>query len=203
MASNKTNGIANQFIGQCQSTCPWIGGTCLHHNPLADKRLHVMPPDDVRFQYLARTRVKSGRSHSICFLGCGIGQYRVTHIISLYIKRIVRHNDTDSILETCTLKSFVPIKDTLRDIRSQMFWHCPTNIEGDRLDRFHQLSTHVGKSIGGLKSPTSNVIDMLYVLLAVTIDDSWRREVTHPPIFTARTHRLIRQQHDGCADHNG
>ena len=37
MAGNETDGIANEFVGKDEGTCPWVGGRGLHPNPLADE----------------------------------------------------------------------------------------------------------------------------------------------------------------------
>ena len=202
MAGNETDGIADEFVRQVKSTGTWVGGRCLHTNPLADERLHVVPPDDVRLQNLAGARVESGRTHGICLFGGSIGEDRITHVVTFNIKGVVRHNDTHGIFEPSPFEGFVPIENALCDIRTQMGGHCTANVERDGLHWLHQFSTHISQGVTGHETPTGDVVGVFHLLLTVTIDEGRCGEIAHTPVFTTGAHRFVGQQHDGCADHN-
>ena len=57
VAGNKADSIANQVFGQIECACLRIDSTRLNYNPLADKRLYIVPLDDVGLENLTRTRV--------------------------------------------------------------------------------------------------------------------------------------------------
>ena len=68
MAGYESGCIAYQGFWQFILACLLVVGSCLHHDPFAQERLHVVPPDDVCLQNLACSRVDDGRTHGVRLL---------------------------------------------------------------------------------------------------------------------------------------
>ena len=170
MASHKTHGISNQLDGELQRTCPGIHRSSLYRNPLADERLHVVPPNDVGLKDFAGAGVNGGGTHGVGLFRGGIGQHGIVHVITFNVQRVIGDNRTHGILEAGTLKGHVPVKYTLDDVGSEMGRHRTANVEVDGLNRFGQLAAHIGCGVLWLQSPSCNVVGMFHLLLFVIVN---------------------------------
>ena len=186
--------VADQAFRQLQGTRLRVGRSRLHHDPFAQQRLHVVPPDDVRLENLARSRVDHGRTHRVGLVRCGISQHRILHVIPLGgdAVRVVAH--LHRVLESGLLESHVPVQDALLDIRPQVLRHGRVDIEHNRLDGLHELPRQISLLVLGLQSPARDVVLFLQLLLRVGIVQARRGEVAHERRLLASRHRDFGEQ---------
>ena len=170
MASHKTHGIANQLDGELQRTCPGIHRSGLYRNPLADERLHVVPPNDVGLKDFAGAGVNGGGTHGVGLFRGGIGQHGIVHVITFNVQCVIGDNRTHGILEAGTLKGHVPVKDTLDDVGSKMSGNRTANVEVDGLNGLGQFAAHIGCGVLWLQSPSCNVAGVFHLLLFVIVN---------------------------------
>ena len=68
VAGNKACSIADHVLRQLILSRRLVICSCLHHDPLAQQRLHIVPPDDVGLQNFTRARVNHRRTHGVGLL---------------------------------------------------------------------------------------------------------------------------------------
>ena len=83
-----------------------------------------------------------------------------------------------------------------------MLWCGTVQIERDGLDGFRQLATQIGCRVLRFQTPTSDVVDVLHLLLFVAILHGRFREVAYAPVFLTTTHGLVGQQENVGFNHH-
>ena len=171
VACHKAHGIAHQLIRQPYSSCFGTYDTGLHCNPFLKHAQHIMPPHDVRFQYLTRTGVEDRGAHGIGFGGGGIGQHGVVHVILIHIHAVRQLPCNDGILESGTFKSSLPILDSLLDIFPPTTGSGVLDVEHNRFGRFHQFTAKVTLPVFRFRfqTPAGDERFLVYTLLTVTV----------------------------------
>ena len=202
MACHKTHGITHQFIRQPCSSCFGTYDTGLHCNPFLEHAQHIMPPHDVRFQYLARTGVEDRGAHGIGFGGGGVGQHGVVHVILIHIHAVRQFLGYDSILESGTFKSSLPILDSLLDIFPPTTGSGVLDVEHNRLGRFHQFTAKVTLPVFRFRfqTPAGDEGFLVYTLLTVTVIQQRIGKVTYARTIQTSHHRFLRQQQQRGTD---
>ena len=198
MASNKTHGISHQLIREFDAACFGTNGSGLHGNPFLKHAQHIMPPHNIRLQYLARARIEDRRPHRISFGRSGISQHRIINIVHIHSHAIGDFLCKDGVFESCTFKSYLPVFDTLLYVFSPTIGSRVLNIENNRFGRFDKFTAQITFAIlrFGLQTPTGNELFLIHPLLSVTVIQQRISEVTYARIIQTTDHRCFRQQHE-------
>ena len=201
MTGYKAYSIANQLFGQSHTACLRVLCSRLYLDPLTDKWLYVMPPNDICFQDLTCTRVDNRWTHGIGFGRCGISQHRVAHVITHLRQAIGIIKHLNGILKTSPLKCLIPICHTFFNIWTQVFGYGLVDIKHDGLNWFYQFATQIGGSIRWNETPTSDIVFGFYLVLIVVVLDVWGGEISHTGILLTTLHGIFWQERERRTHH--
>jgi len=203
VASHKAGSVTNEFLRQLERPGTRVCGRGLHHNPLANERLHVVPPYYISLKDFAGTWVEHRGSHRVGFLRGIVGEHRILRVVAVVVETVGVVEHPHGIFKSRFLEGHVPIGDTFLDIWAQMGGHGLVHVEHDGLHRFGQFATHIGGGVSRYESPASDIVGVSHRLLMVVKLCALRREVPHSPVFLASCHLLLGQKDDGRRHHHG
>ena len=203
VACHETCGVAHQAVGQFGRACGRIGGTGLHHNPFAQERHHVVPPDDVGFYDFACARVNGGWPHGVRLGRGGIGEHRVFQVVAFGSHAVGVFFHSDGIFESGFFECYVPVQDAFADVWPQLFGRGGVEVEHDGLLGLDEFTAQISAFVGGFQSPAGDVLLGLEFLLAVGITQAFGGEIDHTVADFAAGHGSLRKQAERGTDHYG
>ena len=195
--------IIDESVGNLRLSHSRVDSSGLHLQPACEQRAHVVPPDDVGFEYLAASRVYDTGSHGIGLFGCGVCEHGVLHVIVLTLYAVCHVGSHDGIFKSCLLKGYLPVFYALAYGRLDGRWYALVEVEDDGLDRFHEFAPHVCLFVFGFESPAVDEVLGLDVLLVVGVAEAALCEVAHSLVLLSSLHGGLVEQIDGRGDDNG
>ena len=120
--------------------CTLIQWSTLCKIPLCQEVHHIMIPTDMTFNNLTTTRVNDTRAVCVLNLSWKITKNVETSIINTHCWIVRPLLCLYCILKTSSLKSNIPILNTLHQIRNPLLWCSWVDIEYNRLNRLYELS---------------------------------------------------------------
>ena len=196
VAGHEAHGIADEAVGQVKLASRRVVGSRLHLHPLADERLHVVPPDDVGLDDFARARVDGRGSHCVGLLRGHVGKHRAGHVVAFLREAVGEVLHANHVLKPCPLKRRIPIEDASFDVGSQMGRNGLVDIDGDGFHRFHELPAEVGGGVRRFESPSRDVAFRFHALLRVGVLQSRSGEIADALVFLAPRHRMLGQERE-------
>ena len=194
MGRNKTDRTRHIGIAKPVGTGTGIDRPRLHPHPGVQQSHHIMPPHDIGFDNLSGTRIDHRRSHGVGTLGSRISNHRITYIVDIEIRIILRGIfSNDRIFKAGSFKRHLPIENTCLDFLAPLSRSSRIDIKHDRFHRLDQLSLFVLFHIFGFgfQTPAVYQFPFLHRLLLIVKIDMRSGEKTYARIGKTRTHRFF------------
>ena len=194
--ANKTDELSHKFVIEFHALSTFVEWTTLCHIPFGEQVHNIVIPAYMTLNNLTRTWVDDMWTVGILYFCRQIAKYAITSIINTHVLVVLWPFLTnDGILETCSLKGYVPVVDTLNEIRNPFLWSCWVDIIYNLLLRFYELTLSVCFLVFWYKTiASSNLFTLCSVLIIVEIGDICG-EISHTLVPQTLTHRFFRKKY--------
>ena len=166
--------------------CACVDSGSLDKSPIVQQRHHIVIPYHIGGQYLSSAWVNIARTHRIGNVGNSIFHTIIAHVIGVEVGIILRIvQSLYHILETRSLKSFVPILNTLSNSGAPFFGESRVHIVNYLLFGFNKFTVIIffPFPILGFQPPPINIGLCLYVVFVRRINVFFCIEKTYALVF--------------------